>query len=84
MSRADAERDPSAAAVVVERDLRRRRDKGEIALAGVDLVEADADARLAPDRKAHCRQAAGRGSAVIIGPMKKSAAAHSATVSPSR
>ena len=57
---ADAERDPAADAVVVERDLRRRRGEGEVAPAGVDLVEADADARLAPDRKAHRREAAGR------------------------
>ena len=48
-------------AVLVERDLRRRRGKGEIAAAGIDLVETDADARLVPDRKAHRREAAGRG-----------------------
>ena len=58
---ADTKRDTPAAAVVVERDLRRRRGKGEIAAARIDLVEADADARLAPDRKAHRREAAGRG-----------------------
>src|SRR5258705_13788459 len=46
---ADAQRDTPADAVVVERDLRRRRGKGEIAPAGIDLMEADADALLAPD-----------------------------------
>ncbi len=44
-----------AAAVVVERDLRRGRHEGEIALAGVDLVKADADRPLRPHRKAHRR-----------------------------
>jgi hypothetical protein len=67
----NAQRDTPAGAGLVERDLRRRRGKGEIAAAGVDLVKTDADARVA-------------GSAVIIGPMKKSAAAISAVASPSR
>ena len=58
--RADAEREPPARAVLVERDLRRRRREREVALARADLVEANADARLAPDRKADRGKTAGR------------------------
>ena len=57
--RADADREPAAAAVLVERDLRRRRDEGEVALPRVDLMKADADAPLRPDRKAHRGEAGG-------------------------
>ena len=40
-----------AAAVRIQRDLRRRRDEREIALARRHLVEAGADAALGPDRE---------------------------------
>src|SRR5262249_59116856 len=51
--RTDAEGEPPAPAVGFERDLRRRGGEGEIASARIDLVEAHADARLSPERKAH-------------------------------
>ena len=44
----------------VERDLRRRRHEGEIALPRIDLVEAHADPRLRPDRKARLGKAGGQ------------------------
>ena len=41
---AEAERDVEAAPILVERDLRRGRDKGKIRAPRADLEEADADA----------------------------------------
>ena len=57
---ADADGRARAAAVGVERDLRRGRHEGEIALPRVDLVEAHADPRLRPHRKARLGEACGQ------------------------
>ena len=70
---ADADGERCARAVAVERDLRRRRDEGEVAAPRIHLVEADADPRLGPNRKAHAGRDRRRPAArSIIGPMKKS------------
>src|SRR5262249_58663985 len=59
--RTDAQRQTPADAAVVERNLRRSRGEGEIAPACADLVKANADARIAPARKADGGEAGGRG-----------------------
>src|SRR5215510_12339540 len=59
--RTDAQRQTPADAAVVERNLRRGRGEGEVAPACADLVEAHADARIAPSRKAHGGETGGRG-----------------------
>ena len=58
--RTDADGRARAAAVGVERDLRRGRHERKIALPRVDLVEAHADPRLRPHREARLREAGGQ------------------------
>src|SRR3989442_759163 len=48
-------------AVIVQRDLRGRRHEREVAAPRTDLVEADADMRLTPDREADGGETAGLG-----------------------
>src|SRR5262249_5141195 len=59
--RTDAQGQTPADAAIVERDLRRGRGEGEVAPTRADLVEAHADARPAPARKAHGGKTSGRG-----------------------
>ena len=65
-------REAPAHAVLVERNLRRRRHKGEVARRALTSWKPVPMRALGPDREPHRGEAARRGSAVIIGPRKKS------------
>ena len=58
---ADADGDALRLAVVAERDLRRRRHKGEVAAPGIHFKKRDADLVALPNREVHAGEAgAGR------------------------